>query len=52
MSTVKKSIKEEYNRLKKTFEKIIRPKKDQPLPQLVLQPYRNKKNILRDSNLR
>jgi hypothetical protein len=43
MSTVKKSLKEEYKRLKKTFEKMIGPKKEQPLPQFALQPYRNKK---------
>jgi hypothetical protein len=42
MSTIKKNLKKEYNRLKKAFEKMI-PKKEQPLPQLVLQPYRNKK---------
>ncbi len=43
MSTVKKTLKEEYNRIKKTFEKMIRPKKEQSLPQLALQPCRNKK---------
>ena len=43
MSTVKKTLKEEYNRIKKSFEKMIRPKKREPLPQLALQPYRNKK---------
>jgi hypothetical protein len=43
MSTVKKTLKEEYNGIKKTFEKMIRLKKEQLLPQLALQPYRNKK---------
>ena len=43
MSTVKKTLKEEYNRIKKSFEKMIRPKKEEHLPQLALQPYRNKK---------
>jgi hypothetical protein len=43
MSIVKKTLKEEYNRIKKTFEKMIRPKKEERLPQLALQPYRNKK---------
>ena len=43
MSTIKKSLKEEYNRLKKTFEKILKPGKKEQAPQLALQPYRNKK---------
>lgn len=43
MSTVKKNWKEQYKRLKKAFEKIIRSKKEQQLPQFALQPYRNKK---------
>jgi len=39
---VNKALKEEYNRLKKTLEKIIRPGKEQPQPQLVLEPIRNR----------
>ena len=39
-NAAKKMWKEEYNRLKKVFEKIIRPRKQ---PQLALQPVRNKK---------
>jgi len=42
MANTKKILKEQYNRLKKAFEKIIRPGKQQSLPQLVLQPVRNK----------
>lgn len=41
--SAKKIIKEEFNRLKRVFEKITRPKKEQSVPQLVLQPVRNKK---------
>ena len=43
MSTVKKSLKEEYKRLKKRFERLIGLQKKQALPQFALQPYRNKK---------
>ncbi len=39
--SVKNVLKEEYSRLKKAMEKIINPKKQQRLPQLVLQPVRN-----------
>ncbi len=38
--TTKKIFREEYNRLKKVFEKIMQPKQKQALPQLVLQPAR------------
>ena len=38
---IKKSLKEEYRRLKKAFDKIINPNKEQAMPQLVLQPVRN-----------
>jgi hypothetical protein len=37
-----KILREGYDRLKKTLEKIINPKKEQPQPQLVLQPIRNR----------
>ena len=37
-----KALKEGYNSLKKTLEKILRPQKKQPQPQLVLQPIRNR----------
>lgn len=40
--SVKKAIREEYNRLKKALEKIIKPQKEQTL---VLQPVRNKKHL-------
>jgi hypothetical protein len=42
-SKIKNSIREEYNRLKKIFDKILKPKKEQPAPQWVLQPVRHKK---------
>jgi hypothetical protein len=40
--SVKKVLQEQYDRLKKVMEKIIKPKKEEPVPQLVLQPVRNK----------
>ena len=40
--SVKKVLQEQYGRLKKVMEKIIKPKKEEPVPQLVLQPVRNK----------
>lgn len=40
--SVKDVLKEEYSRLKEAIEKIISPKKQQPLPQLILQPVRNR----------
>lgn len=41
-NTVKKVLHEEYSRLKKAFDKLIRPKKVKTAPQLVLQPIRTK----------
>jgi hypothetical protein len=41
--TIKTSLREEYNRLKKVLEKISRPG-NEPLHSLVLIPLRNKKN--------
>jgi hypothetical protein len=43
-SSVKKVLREEYNRLKRAMEKMIKPKK-QEVPQLVLQPVRDKKYL-------
>lgn len=40
--TVKKVLQEEYSRLKKVVEKLIKPKKELAAPQLILQPVRNK----------
>ena len=40
--SVKKVLQEQYDRIKKVMEKIIKPKKEEPVPQLVLQPVRNK----------
>jgi hypothetical protein len=44
-NTTKKILREGYNRLKKTLERISKPNKDQALPQLALQPIRNKKYL-------
>lgn len=41
--SVKKLVREEYNRLKKVIEKIVDQKKEEALSQLVLQPVRQKK---------
>lgn len=45
MGTTKKKWKESYNKLKKVFEKIIKPGKQQVMPQLVLQPVRKNKYL-------
>ncbi len=42
-NTTNKILRDGYDRLKKTLEKIIKPKKEQPQPQFILQPIRNKK---------
>ena len=44
-NSTKKILQQEYNRLKKIFEKITSPQKKQSAPQLVLQPVRNKKYL-------
>jgi hypothetical protein len=36
-----KILRDGYERLKKTLEKIIKPEKEETRPQLVLQPIRN-----------
>jgi hypothetical protein len=43
MSKTKKMLREEYERLKKVFKKLLQPGNQQSMPQLVLQPVRNKK---------
>ncbi len=49
--SAKKIWQQEYNRLKKAFEKIVRPKKETAQPQFALQPIRTKK-YLRGTDLR
>ncbi len=49
--SVKKVLREEYNRLKNAIEKMIKPQKQEATPQLVLQPVRDKK-YLRGTHLR
>ena len=41
-TTTKKMLKEGYDRLKKTLEKIIKQNREQARSQLVLQPIRNR----------
>jgi hypothetical protein len=43
MSKTKKILREEYERLKKVFKKMLEPGQQSRQPQLVLQPVRNKK---------
>lgn len=43
--TLKKVLREEYTRLKNAMEKMIRPNKQEAMPQLVLQPVRDKKYL-------
>jgi len=42
-NSIKQALREEYKRLKNAFEKILKPDQKRQLPQLVLQPVRNKK---------
>ena len=39
---VKKVLQEEYTRLKKAFDNLIKAKKEQASPRLMLQPVRSK----------
>jgi hypothetical protein len=41
-NSVKKVIREEYNRLKKVMERLIKPNKEQGFPSLIPIPVRNK----------
>ena len=43
MSTTKKLLKQEYDRLKRAVEKMMKPVKKEPQPQYLLQPIREKK---------
>jgi hypothetical protein len=45
MEPNKKTLQEGYSSLKKVLEKIIKPNKKQAIPQLVLQPVRDKKYL-------
>jgi hypothetical protein len=43
MPDIKQTLREQYNRLKKAFEKIIKPGKEERQLQLLPLPARNKK---------
>ena len=43
MSKLKKLLKEEYNKLKKGFDRLLKPDREKHMPQPALQPYRNRK---------
>ena len=44
-ATIKKTLREGFNRLKKVLEKIARPGKGQTQPQWILQPIRTRKYL-------
>lgn len=46
--SVKKALKEEYNRLRKIFDRLVKPKKEQGMPSWVLQPVKDKRQHLRN----
>jgi hypothetical protein len=41
-NSLKKTIREGYNRLKKVIEKAITPKKEHAMPSLILEPVKNR----------
>ena len=43
-NSTKKILKQEYDRLKKVFQKLAKPQQQQSQPQLVLQPIRNNRS--------
>jgi hypothetical protein len=45
MPSIKKNLKEEYDRLKKVFGKIVKPTREKTFPQPALQPIRIRKNF-------
>lgn len=44
---MRKSLQEKFNRLKKVLKKVLAPQKEESLPQLILQPYKNKQRFER-----
>ncbi len=42
---IKKSLQEKYDRLKKALKKALSPEKETTLPQLILQPYKNRQRF-------
>lgn len=41
-NTAKKILNQEYDRLKNAVKKMLKPQRKEPVPQLVLQPLRNR----------
>lgn len=41
--TANKILKEEYRKLKNALKKILKPERKESMPQLILQPIRNKR---------
>jgi hypothetical protein len=44
---MRKNLQKKYNRLKKALKKVLSPNREEALPQLILQPYRNKQRFER-----
>lgn len=44
---MKKSLQEGYNRLKKALKKALTLKREEAMPELVLQPYKNRQRYER-----
>ena len=44
---MKKSMREGYERLKKALKKALAPEREKTMPQLVLQPYKNRRRFER-----
>lgn len=42
---MKKSLQEGFNRLKKALKKALAPGNDNAMPQLILQPYKNRQRF-------
>ena len=44
-NSIKHTIRKELDKIKKGMERIMKPRKSDTQPQLVLQPYRNRKEF-------
>jgi hypothetical protein len=44
---MRKSLQEKYNRLKKALKKVLSPNREESLPKLILQPYKNRQRFER-----
>lgn len=44
---LRKNLQEKYNRLKKVLKRVLSPRREESLPQLILQPYKKKQRFER-----